>query len=575
LGDAWLAPALRWTLAAFLLLGAGIVLGGFWAYKVLGWGGYWGWDPVENASLVPWLVAAALVHGIVVQNATGALRRTNWALALAGYVLVLYATFLTRSGVLADFSVHSFPAGSIYWLLTAIVLGAVAVSAVALVRRLRARGTAIEAAVAWPFVLTGVIVLLAISATLVLVGTSWPMISSLLGEPAVPAAPFYNRASLPLYVALLALLAIAPVLGWGAAPARSWIGRAAPGLVAATAGTVVAFAWGARGLGTLGLFFAALAALTSNLIRLVRVGRARPLHTGAALSHVGFALMLLGIVSSSSWGVSERIRLPLGHPVDALDRIFTFRGHVEGSEPQDLWRVAVMRPGEAETTTHVAMFTLDDGGREPSVFRRPAILRGWGGDLYIAPMGIEATAVRADGTLQLVRARPASYGEASLTFLGFDAEELGEGHGMRVVARVRVERGTSEEIVELAFGSVEGALRGTPVSPTLLGGGTTLAIERMSVEEGWILVLVRGDASRGLPSQVLTAEVSTKPLIGLLWAGTLILGVGCVVAVARRYLEARDRAAACEGGSVRVQTALLAKTPERRRRGRVAARRAI
>ena len=121
--DGWLVPALRWSLLAYLGLGAGIVLGGFWAYKVLGWGGYWGWDPVENASLVPWLAVTALIHGLVVQKGSGALRRSNWILALAGYVLVLYATFLTRSGVLADFSVHSFvDLGISAWLVADIAL---------------------------------------------------------------------------------------------------------------------------------------------------------------------------------------------------------------------------------------------------------------------------------------------------------------------------------------------------------------------------------------------------------------------------------------------------------------------
>jgi len=567
-GDAWLAPALRWTLAAFLLLGAGIVLGGFWAYKVLGWGGYWGWDPVENASLVPWLVAAALLHGLVVQNATGALRRTNWALALLGYVLVLYATFLTRSGVLADFSVHSFPAGSIYFVLAAILLGSLGVSTFAWVRRVRNRGTAIETTASWPFVLAAVIVLLAISATFVLVGTSWPMISSVVGEPSALAAPFYNRVSLPLYVALLALLAIAPFLGWGADPARTWIRRAAPSVLVALLGSAAAFAWGARGAGTLSLFFVALAALTSNLVRFVRVTRVHLLHTGAALSHIGFALMLLGIVSSSSWGVSEKVRLPLGHPVDAAGRIFTFRGHVDGSEPQDLWRIAVMRPGEVETTAHVAMFEVDEGKKERSVFRRPAILRGWGGDVYVAPLGIESTA-RDDGPLQLVKERPASYGEATLTFLGFEVERLAEGHGMNVVARVRVERDGHEEMVALPFGSVEGELRGTPVSSELLGGGS-LAVQRMSVEGGWILVL--GDTPAGVPSQLLTAEISTKPLIGLLWTGTLVLGLGCLVAVARRYVErARVQAAEAEPDRARA----LRSTARRQRDPRRAAARSV
>ena len=83
-------------------------MGGLWAYKVLGWGGFWGWDPVENASLVPWLFNVALLHGLLVQRATGGLARTNLFLGITSYLFVLYGSFLTRSGVLADFSVHSF-----------------------------------------------------------------------------------------------------------------------------------------------------------------------------------------------------------------------------------------------------------------------------------------------------------------------------------------------------------------------------------------------------------------------------------------------------------------------------------
>src|SRR5207249_1164494 len=90
------------------VLATGFIMGGVWAYKVLGWGGYWGWDPVENGSFIPWLSNVALLHGLLIQRVTGSLRRTNFFLAVTSYVLVLYASFLTRSGVLADFSVHSF-----------------------------------------------------------------------------------------------------------------------------------------------------------------------------------------------------------------------------------------------------------------------------------------------------------------------------------------------------------------------------------------------------------------------------------------------------------------------------------
>ncbi|MDH7571604.1 MAG: cytochrome c biogenesis protein CcsA, partial [Armatimonadota bacterium] len=104
----WAARALPWSLFSWTTLGAGIFIGGYWAYRVLGWGGYWGWDPVENASLIPWLLNTALLHGILLQRARGSLARGNLALAILSFVMVLYGTFLTRSGVLSDFSVHSF-----------------------------------------------------------------------------------------------------------------------------------------------------------------------------------------------------------------------------------------------------------------------------------------------------------------------------------------------------------------------------------------------------------------------------------------------------------------------------------
>src|SRR5207247_9721085 len=106
--DGWVKVALPWVVFSTAILATGFIMGGVWAYKVLGWGGYWGWDPVENGSFIPWLSNIALLHGLLVQRVSGSLRRTNFFLAVTSYVLVLYASFLTRSGVLADFSVHSF-----------------------------------------------------------------------------------------------------------------------------------------------------------------------------------------------------------------------------------------------------------------------------------------------------------------------------------------------------------------------------------------------------------------------------------------------------------------------------------
>ncbi|MBR9975875.1 MAG: cytochrome c biogenesis protein CcsA, partial [Bacteroidetes bacterium] len=106
--QAWVVSSLPWVVAGSMLLGLGIALGGFWAYETLGWGGWWGWDPVENASLIPWLISVALIHTMITQKRTKGLILTNFILAILAFVLVLYSTFLTRSGVLGEASVHSF-----------------------------------------------------------------------------------------------------------------------------------------------------------------------------------------------------------------------------------------------------------------------------------------------------------------------------------------------------------------------------------------------------------------------------------------------------------------------------------
>ena len=130
--DQWIKLALPWTVAASVVLGLGLMIGGYWAYGVLGWGGFWGWDPVENASLIPWLISVALIHTMLIQKQTqisskdrlGRYAKTNIVLAVLMFLLVLYSTFLTRSGILSKASVHSFedPGAAVYIFLILFIL---------------------------------------------------------------------------------------------------------------------------------------------------------------------------------------------------------------------------------------------------------------------------------------------------------------------------------------------------------------------------------------------------------------------------------------------------------------------
>jgi cytochrome c-type biogenesis protein CcmF len=525
----WLRPCAIWSLVSFVSLGAGIILGGIWAYRVLGWGGYWGWDPVENASLVPWLAVTALLHAVVTQRAMRALPKTSFALALAGYALVLYATFLTRSGVLADVSVHSFPAGDIHRILVAVLALVVAVTLVALVRARRTSGIAVPFELSWPLALSTGVIALGLCGTIVIVGTSWPILSGLVGKLGSPTAGFYNAATAPIAVALLALLSLAPLLAWAKRPLRHLARPLVTVCGIAALGTALAAWAGGRGVWPLVVLYVAIAATAANLWRLVEIARAGFWRTGAAVAHVGFAVMLAGVVGSSAWGVGQRIALPLGTPVEALGRTLTFRGHVEGSEPQDRWAVEVREANGRIQTTELAVFRAFVGGNAQE-FHRPGILRGALADLYVAPTALDTTGEPV--TLQLERDAEQRLGTLGLTFRGFESH-VPTGGGMRVEAHVDLALADGVRSITLPLGVVDGRLAPTPVEVAELGGAQ-LTLERMSVEQGWVQVRFE---PTGTPTQVLAVDVSTKPLVSLVWIGSFAMLLGCAIAAGRHVRE--------------------------------------
>lgn len=535
----WLDVGLRWSLIGFVSLGIGIILGGFWAYKVLGWGGFWGWDPVENASLVPWIVVTALIHGLVVQKFTGSLRFTNLALALGGYLTVLYSTFLTRSGVLADFSVHSFPRGSLFWWLATIMILALAAAGWAVLWRLFGagvpQGKEIQWNAGWPFILSLTVVLFTLSSAVVLIGTSWPLLTSFTENPTVPGIPFYNLTGIILYIPILLLLGIGPFSSWQS----RWNElnkRIYLTAVLAAAATVAAALLGGHSVRFLVLFFAASFALLGNLIRFVDVARVRLLNTGAAIAHFGFALMLVGIVASSGWDREQELKLPVGHPVEAMDLVFTYRGHVDGSEPKDLWRVAVMKPGASEETALTRMYRFRSGG-DYQIMRNPAILRSLDHDLYVAPLGLETG--KTEKPLILKQNEPVEFDHGTLTFLRFVTDNEGEAGHMKIDAIVLLTHG--EEQVELTFTTnyVNGKMEPTTVQLPIHGGENSAYLNRMMVDQKVIEIVT--EAGSGV--ETLVVSVSHKPLMNLLWAGTILLLIGCTVAAVRRYMDKRAEAA--------------------------------
>src|SRR5438132_7974655 len=247
IGDFWITTTRRWTILAWYFLSLGLLIGGWWSYHVLGWGGYWAWDPVENAAFMPWLTGTAFLHSVMIQERRRMLRLWNLALVILTFSLTLFGTFLTRSGVIA--SVHAFTQGAIgVFFLSFLAL--VVLTALALIAwrwdDLGAQG-ALDSIVSREsaFLLNNV--LLVAAAFTVFFGTVFPLLSEAArGVKVSVGAPFFNQVNVPLFLGLIFLLVVGPLIAWRRPSVdnlkRNFLWPVALGIIAAAA----AFALGVR-----------------------------------------------------------------------------------------------------------------------------------------------------------------------------------------------------------------------------------------------------------------------------------------------------------------------------------------
>jgi cytochrome c-type biogenesis protein CcmF len=341
-GEGWLVETRRWTLVAWGFLTAGIVLGGWWSYEVLGWGGYWAWDPVENASLLPWITGTAYLHSVVVQERQGMLRVWNISLLCATFSLTILGTFLTRSGVVE--SVHAFASGAVGPMLLALFAAVVMVS-LGLIAwradRLRSVGR-IDSPVSREGAFLANNLVLAAFAFVVLLGTVFPLLAEAIdGERLSVGVPYFNRMAMPIGFALLTLMAVAPVMPWRRASSELLRERLFWPAWAGVGTLVVAVIWGARGWAPLIAFllagFAAGSALRQLVLGVRRsgwrglVGRTY----GGMVVHLGTVAIAVALAASGSYLRQAEIELGPGesatvggHVVEYLDTTTTRNARV-------------------------------------------------------------------------------------------------------------------------------------------------------------------------------------------------------------------------------------------------------
>jgi len=542
----WISSALPWVIGGTVALGTGIMMGGYWAYGVLGWGGWWGWDPVENSSLVPWIIGVILIHTMLVQRRTGGLARTNFFLGISTFVLVVYSTFLTRSGILGSASVHSFvnPGGWVYaclvlWILSLVILGIAMLG----VRWKELKTLAVRSPLFTRESFLGISsAVMGAIALVILFGTSY-----LLFPLATLERTFYDNTNLPIAIGMMILLGVSLGLQWKEESRSTLLKNSATSLGLAVVGTAILVFVGVHDVMMVLLAFASLFAFFVNVMRMITLAKVNILLTGGAISHIGLALLFLGIIGSGRYGEKQTASLPLEVPKEVLGHQLTYTGSKQMQDGKWSFSVRVAKEG-SQFTLEPVMFQSDYNN---SLMRNPDYAAFLTRDFYIEPVSMEevespAGAAGGGSTLQMKKGESKSLADATVTFLRFDTNHKGMDSAMGagslpVGAVLQVKRGSRMEEV-------------TPV--TVYRGAEKLDIRKATTKDGaigfelitmsigmqpipsTIELKVTGNAIPAPPlvkSQLLVVEASLKPFMSVVWAGAVFILLGLVVSLTTKF----------------------------------------
>ena len=526
----WVKNSFPWTAVASFFLGAGIFMGGYWAYETLGWGGYWAWDPVENTSLIPWLLNLALMHGLLIERSRGVFRRSNLMQAMSSFLLVMYGTFLTRSGVLADFSVHSFTDLGISGYLIFFMVFFLALSVLLLL--VRAKHAKTGADIKDPYsvdfaIVIGVFFLVLLSA-LTLVGTSAPLITRIFGEPSSVSAQFYNTTTLPMAIIIALLVGLSPFLTAKGQSFRDVMKRLWGPLVLSFVATMLSVFFSVTNFLYLLMIFSACFALFGNIAAVYyqpgRVG----LRIGGFVTHMGFGIMMIGIVVSSVFSETEKINLYAGQePVGAFQYKISYKGMA----------------GDVTTKDNYARLEVDDQGErfqaDPKLFiakenqgmmRKPYIRKHLLYDLYLSPQDQQ---IMGEGNqLVLGKGETGKIGDYGVKFASFDMGNHGEKGDIQVGAVLEVTRGseTKEVVPRMAF------TRGGKqfIKADMPNGDGSITLTDIQADVGKVSLAFSGVPGTDV-MDLLVLEVSKKPLINMVWLGVVMVCGGTFISYVRRW----------------------------------------
>jgi cytochrome c-type biogenesis protein CcmF len=402
--DQWVSVIRRWTLVVWCFLTVGLLLGALWSYSVLGWGGYWAWDPVENIALLPWLTATAFLHSVMLQERRGMARLWNIALVIGAFSLMTFGTFLTRAGVLS--SVHAFAQTSVgpaYLAFLALVLLAGFGLVAWRLPELRTPAS-LTSAISREGAFVANNVLLLAATAIILLGTTFPLVvQAVSGQQVTVGGPYFTSAVTPVFLLILLLAGTAPLLPWRATNRSRALRRLrVPATAAAVVVIVTAWAGIHKVAAVAGFGLATLVFVTSGqeILSGLAIGRhgsgllralarARRRHAGLVV-HMGLALAVVGITASSSLGQQTQVTLRTGQSTVFGGQILRYQGLHADQQPQRIvltTRVSVTSLSGGTAGTLDPRMNLYPAATDP--IGSPSIRRGVVWDLYASVISLQ------------------------------------------------------------------------------------------------------------------------------------------------------------------------------------------
>jgi len=407
--DEWIRLTRRWTLTAWGFQSAAIIAGMWWSYEVLGWGGYWAWDPVENASFIPWLTATAFLHSVMVQERRGMLKLWNLNLMVGTFVLTILGTFLTRSGIIS--SVHAFTQGTIGYYFLGFIALVLVVTLVMVAGNSDKLGS--EGRLDAPFSRETAFLLNNLFFTVfmftVLIGTLFPLVAEAArGIKVSVGTPFFNRMSIPLMVALLFLMGVGPALPWRKGAGPEVKAKLLPGVVLGVVAGVLVLVAGARNIYAVLAFVFAGFALGVNVEEFVRGANARVKahgegwltalsrlvagnrrRYGGYVAHIGIVLVALGVTASSTFKTEQEATLKPGESLTVSGHTVRFKNAWGREEKQRQVIGATMEVMDGARVVGVIEPRMNYYPTSSSPVPTPQVRSMLSGDLYLNLMAFK------------------------------------------------------------------------------------------------------------------------------------------------------------------------------------------